>query len=395
MPHQTSKPYRNRKRIFLVIAALTICAVAWFSMSDVTHDMTPRPDQARSRVVPDDVAHQTVLPDGAVARPKGNAPESASPDFGSPSVAALDPIAGNPVTFTLGGHAPPGATAPNRSEPEHEISVSGFRIGRCETSAGEYCCFLNSAWNRGWLDARDTGSGFAVFGRTDEGTTPILCMVGPQRSDSPVIFDVGNKDAPFQAVGVNGESISNHPMTAVSWYGAAYYCNWFSLEKGLTPGYGISSAQNWTRVATADGYRLPTEAEWELAAAYDPTTGKKRIWPFGNRWDPALANVADLAGLPNPDGAPKTRPVDFNPGRVASTKPLNMAGNVWEWCQDWYSDYPKENTQDPEGPATGTIKIVRGGSFKTRAESAWCAFRGIVDPTATQPDIGFRIAISN
>ena len=388
-------PTGRWKKKFLAVAVLILVATAWFSISHVAQNTIPKPTGTDDSARHGDTVNGGTLPGKTVTRPTTDTRESDPPDSGTASVAAIDLLARNAATFTLGGYAPAGATARNRSEPQHEVSISTFGISRHETSAGEYCAFLNNAWTSGALVARETETGITVFATTDKGTTPLLCVVGPKQSDSLLIFDAADTNGPFRAVSPSGESVSNHPITSVSWYGAAYYCNWLSLQEQLAPCYAISPSENWMRIRGGTGYRLPTEAEWEYAAAFDPATGTKQTWPFGNRWDPALANVADLAGLPNPDGAPKTRAVDFNPGRVASTKPLNMAGNVWEWCQDWYSDYPKEKTQDPEGPATGTIKIVRGGSFKTRAESAWCAFRGIVDPTATQPDIGFRIAISD
>lgn len=338
---------------------------------------------------PESATHKADRATDKSTRPTANAGQYVPGNSGSQRLEPIELIARDRTVFTLGGHDPPNATAPNRSRPEHEIVVSPFRISRCETSADNYCAFLNDAWTRGWLATSDTGTGIAVFGKTDDGPTPLLCVVGSTGNDSPLMFDGRNEDAPFRPVERNGHSMSNHPMTAVSWYGAAYYCNWVSLEAEMSPVYRISSTANWTRIPGANGFRLPTEAEWELAASFDSVAREKQTWAFGNQWDPALANVA------GPDNTRQPWPVDFTPHLVDPQTPLNITGNVWEWCQDWYSDYPKEKTEDPEGPASGTIKIARGGSFITRAESAWCAFRGIADPSVVRQDIGFRMAISD
>jgi formylglycine-generating enzyme required for sulfatase activity len=65
---------------------------------------------------------------------------------------------------------------------------------------------------------------------------------------------------------------------------------------------------------------------------------------------------------------------------------------VWEWCHDWYGPYSADDQRDPLGPATGSVKAVRGGSYRSGSEISWCAFRGLCDPVLCRPDIGFRAA---
>jgi sulfatase modifying factor 1 len=126
------------------------------------------------------------------------------------------------------------------------------------------------------------------------------------------------------------------PVLGVNWDGAVAYCNWISAKSGKK-------------------YRLPTEAEWEKAAR---GTDQRR-YPWGNTFDKANANVVNTQAF---DTGMK---VGSFPRGASPYGVLDMAGNVMEWCSDWYSkDYysssPKKN---PKGPATGAYRVIRGGSF--------------------------------
>ncbi len=139
----------------------------------------------------------------------------------------------------------------------------------------------------------------------------------------------------------------------MSWYGAVEYCNWLSAQDGYDPCYtvnGTSVTCNWN----ADGYRLPTEAEWEYAAK-----GGDLHEGFTYSGDEVMANVGWYAG----NSAGYTHP-------VANRKPngkglYDMSGNVWEWCWDWYDeDYYDVSPQwNPTGASNGTYKLRRGGSW--------------------------------
>ena len=140
------------------------------------------------------------------------------------------------------------------------------------------------------------------------------------------------------------------PANDVSWFDAVSFCNALSQQVGLQPCYRIDG----THVAwdtNADGYRLPTEAEWEYACR----AGTTSRWFFGD--DPtALDRYAWFAANANN----KVQPVGEkapNPWGLH-----DMSGNVWEWCWDWYDTYRAEAVIDPIGPENGDRRVLRGGS---------------------------------
>ena len=172
------------------------------------------------------------------------------------------------------------------------------------------------------------------------------------------------------------------PVEQVSWLGAVKYCNMRSLREGLTPCY---DPQTLRCDFNADGYRLPTEAEWEYACragtaakysfGHDPRKLAKHAWFKGN------ANKS-----PHPVGQKAPNPWGLR----------DMHGNVWEWCHDFYSeDYKGSGTQDPRGPTAGEERVLRGGSWGSGAESCRSSARyseapGFADVCFGYDAYGFR-----
>ncbi len=165
------------------------------------------------------------------------------------------------------------------------------------------------------------------------------------------VSEVTQKD--FQALMGQNPSKAvgpDRPVERVSWLAAIQYCNMRSSKEGLKPCYNLKSLQC---DFNADGYRLPTEAEWEYACRAGTTTR----WSFGDE-------SADLAkqGWFKGNAEKTTHPVKqkaANPWGLC-----DMYGNVAEWCNDYYDDkYDSAASKDPRGPAQGTERVMRGGSY--------------------------------
>ena len=170
--------------------------------------------------------------------------------------------------------------------------------------------------------------------------------------------------------GVPPDGHGSHPVVLVRYEDTAAYCRWLSEELGQF-------------------VRLPTEAEWEKAAR-GGIEGFK--YPWGNEIDPSRGNfLADRASKPQRG----TRPTGTYPPNGFGL--YDMAGNVWEWVSDWYHRdyYAAAEAVDPKGPATGTLRIVRGGAWVNDDVSMLrCAYRHKVPPDTYAYSIGFRIVCS-
>jgi formylglycine-generating enzyme required for sulfatase activity len=203
--------------------------------------------------------------------------------------------------------------------------------------------------------------------------------------------------AEYQAVmGTNpsGNKGSNLPVENVSWYDAIEYCNRRSEREGLTPAYTIDKTRRdpnnrnnedtlkwtvtWNRAS--NGYRLPTEAEWEYACRAGTTT-------------PAYseAGLDDLAWWMS-----NTIEVDCRTQPVGTRMPnawglYDMYGNVFEWCWDWYGDYGSEAQTNPVGASSGTGRVRRSSSTWTLEKVGWSACRADYTPSGVFDGLGFRI----
>lgn len=181
--------------------------------------------------------------------------------------------------------------------PVHRVSLDSFYISRYEVTQGEY---------------------ESVMGSNPSGTT--------------------------KGIG------DDYPVNKVNWYEAVEYCNSLSRREGLKPCYS-GSGDNIRCDFNADGYRLPTEAEWEFAARGGILSGGF-TYSGGNELD-SLAWFGDNSGE-------ETHPVG---GKQANELGIyDMSGNVWEWCWDWYGSY-KKTRNNPKGSSKGTIRVMRGGSW--------------------------------
>ncbi|MHC6203543.1 formylglycine-generating enzyme family protein [Breznakiellaceae bacterium SP9] len=180
---------------------------------------------------------------------------------------------------------------------------------------------------------------------------------------------------------------ANLPVELVSWYDVIDYCNKRSQKEGLTPAYTRNGdSVTWNK--SANGYRLPTEAEWEYACRAGTTT------PFstGNNITTSQANYdGNYPYNGNAKGVfrEKTTPVgSFAPN---SWGLYDMHGNVWEWCWDCYGDYSSANQTDPGGAASGSVRVVRGSSWCDDGQFLRSAFRVGSPPAGSLGSSGFRL----
>ncbi len=172
------------------------------------------------------------------------------------------------------------------------------------------------------------------------------------------------------------------PVTGVSHEEALAFCDLLSLRDGLQPCYQQAA---WER--DADGYRLPTEAEWEYACRAGTTTA------FCNggidSLDCARAVYLDLVGNYCHDGGDITEVGS----KLANAWGLyDMHGNVWELCWDWYAAYPAGAATDPMGPAAGSLRVMRGGGWNSTSQHCRSASRSAVSATWRTASIGLRLA---
>jgi formylglycine-generating enzyme required for sulfatase activity len=178
------------------------------------------------------------------------------------------------------------------------------------------------------------------------------------------------------------------PVENVSWYDAVEYCNKRSQKEGLTPAYTIKGT-NVTWNKKANGYRLPTEAEWEYACRAGTTT------PFstGNNITTSQANYDGdypYSGYARGSYREKTTPAGtFAPNAWGL---YDMHGNVWEWCWDWFGDYASGAQTDPSGAGTGSRRVLRGGAWLSFARELRSAYRAKPVPEDRGHSLGFRLA---
>jgi formylglycine-generating enzyme required for sulfatase activity len=172
------------------------------------------------------------------------------------------------------------------------------------------------------------------------------------------------------------------PVEQVSWFDAIEYCNRRSLMEDLIPAYTVSGSGDrrdvtWNR--DANGYRLPTEAEWEYACRAGTTA------PYSG------GDSVDSAGWHDGNSGHTTHPVGQ---KEASAWGLyDMHGNVYEWCQDWYGEYADGAQEDPAGTASSSSRVVRGGSWGSLARYLRSAYRYFT-PSNGSSYVGFRLARS-
>ena len=216
----------------------------------------------------------------------------------------------------------------------------------------------------------------------------------------------------YTDLAVGAGKATNHPAQTISWWDVVKWCNARSQKEGLTPVYTVSGAVmktgttaptvNWS----ANGYRLPTEAEWEKAAR-GGVSGKRFPWGTDTISHSQANYYASTSYSYDSSGSVNNYHPSYATGSTPYTSPVgafaanayglhDMAGNVWEWCWDWYGSSTYVNgATDPRGANSGAYRVLRGGGWRYLAYDCRVAGRYSNVPSFQFYDFGFRVARSS
>lgn len=261
-------------------------------------------------------------------------------------------------SFEMGDHLGGGW---DNERPVHSVYISAFYMGRTEVTKAQWDTVRSWAVSHGYTDL-PAGSG--------EG--------------------------------------ADYPVNSVNWHDAVKWLNACSERDGLTPVYGMSGAVYRTGESapaidySANGYRLPTEAEWEKAARGGPSG---RRFPWGDVITHDEANYYSSSSNSYDVSPTRGFHPDYDDGTMPYASPVasfaangyglyDMAGTVWEWCNDWSSNYYYSSSPgvDPKGPSSGSIRVYRGGSWHDEGFYARVSLRYGNSPAFRRFSLGFRLA---
>jgi formylglycine-generating enzyme required for sulfatase activity len=295
----------------------------------------------------------------------------------------------------------------NDAQPVHLVYVSSFYADRLDVSNEQMTQVLQWALNNGLIAA--SSAGVTNLEGQPEQLIDFIAHDGEysetEMAFSNGLFSILNTS---EAGTVTTLSATNLPATAVTWYGAAAYCNYRSDIEGLPRCFNFS---NWNCDFTQKGYRLPTEAEWEKASR-GGMTGHHYPWQsYGGSYSSFInATCASYSASRDPYEISGyfTTPVGYfngnqlNYGVPSGTNMINgygmydAVGNVWDWCWDgWEVDwYSQAGATQPNttGPVGSLVKVIRGGSLGYPAAYLVCACRhtGGFDPYFCSELVGVR-----
>lgn len=263
-----------------------------------------------------------------------------------------DPPAIDGFEWIRAGHFTMGNAMDFNANPPHTVTLSkGFYMGKYPVTVGEFKSFVNDT---GYQTEAETGSGGNV------------CIGGSWQRKTDA-----NWENPYFS------QTDDHPVVLATWNDAVYYCNWLSEKEELTPVYTIGTPLicNWN----ANGYRLPTEAEWEYACR----AGTVTAYSTGASISTGQANYNNAVGSTTKVGSYASNPWGL----------YDMHGNMFEWCWDWFGAYSAGSQTDPKGAVSGVVRVIRGGSWDHIVQAASSAFRNGDDPFAKDSNsaLGFRV----
>ncbi|MFT4709451.1 MAG: sulfatase activating formylglycine-generating enzyme [Planctomycetota bacterium] len=292
-------------------------------------------------------------------------------------------------TFVMGDHYGVGYS---NELPLHSVTLDPFYMDVYEATLGDYIVYLNSAYSQGLITMTQ-----GQIHANSLGGSWFADTLGSD-SSSRIYWDGATFTPATWAAGVISPAPGKltHPVYSVSWFGAAAYANWRSLQDGLTPCY---HTKTWKRDLSANGYHLPTESQWEYAARGGQNS-PYLAYPWGNLLSDFHANF-DLSGDPYETGSiPKTTPVGYYDGSQIPSGPdmvngyglYDMVGNLSEWCDDWYGPYDSSPSTNPLGPINGNDRVTRSRSWTAAGLDLRSAQRGQWRPDTLSRRVGFRLA---
>ncbi len=232
--------------------------------------------------------------------------------------------------------------------PQHSVNLSEYYIGEYDVTRGEYQLFMNAG---GYSNSAYWSVAGWKWITSNNRTQPD--------------FWAANQNWGTGAF----TQTDNQPVVGVTYYEAQAFCTWA-------------------------GGHLPTEAQWEKAARWNATTNHPNVYPWGDTWN--QQNCKNLNDSLYPGY--QTAPVGSYPSGASPYGCQDMAGNVWEWCSDWYSGTyytPSPFWNNPTGPTSGSNRVVRGGAWNSyyNDDATRCAYRDSAPPNSTGwGNIGFRLA---
>ncbi len=252
-----------------------------------------------------------------------------------------------PVTFTMG--SPTNELERDSDEIQHDVTLTkGFYMGKFDVIQGEYQAVMGS--NPSWFNGDRTAQGGQDFG-----------------------VDL------------------NRPVEQVSWFDATNYCDQLTQQE-----------QAAGRIPTNWVYRLPTESEWEYACRAGTDTpfyyGQDLLSGMAN-FDGTLEYLGGIDGYTNnPSGTSLDQTTTVGNYQPNAFGLYDMCGNIWEWCQDWYGDYPTGSVTDPQGPPLSSVappsRVVRGGAYNIEADHCRSARRTPIHDVALRTNVGFRVVLA-
>ena len=267
----------------------------------------------------------------------------------------IDMVAIPGGTFEMGDHAGVGDAD---ERPIHSVTLDAFFMDKFEVSNAKFADYLNHS------NVLLNNNHVYQVG----GAAQLICGLsyGLQHDGNAFVIDAG-KD--------------NHPVIFLTWYGATLYCNYLSTAQGRMPCY---DATTFACDFTADGFRLPTEAEWEYASRGDEHNPYYKF-PWGSD---AISSTDANYGSNTSIGTT----TDVGSYSANSYGLYDMAGNAVEWCNDWYDSayYANASVSNPSGPNSGALRVARGGGWYDSGFSLRCAFRAGSAPSIRNYGVGFR-----